>query len=52
MVNNIVPLSKTSPEKIEAIRAWGHERAVPAYEYPIGGEDPTQAKIGRRIPSI
>jgi len=27
---NIVPLSKTSPEKIEAIRNWGRERAVPA----------------------
>ena len=27
---NIVPLSKTSPEKIEEIRLWGRERAVPA----------------------
>lgn len=27
---NIVPLSKTSPERIDAIRAWGRERAVPA----------------------
>ncbi|MBI4649143.1 MAG: ATPase, partial [Bacteroidia bacterium] len=27
---NIVPLSKTSPEKIESIRIWGRERAVPA----------------------
>jgi SpoVK/Ycf46/Vps4 family AAA+-type ATPase len=27
---NIVPLSKTAPEKIDAIRAWGRERAVPA----------------------
>jgi hypothetical protein len=27
---NIVPLSKTAPEKIEAIRTWGRERAVPA----------------------
>ncbi|MBN9298450.1 MAG: AAA family ATPase [Filimonas sp.] len=27
---NIVPLSKTSPERIEAIRLWGRERAVPA----------------------
>ena len=27
---NVVPLSKTSPEQIEAIRAWGRERAVPA----------------------
>jgi len=28
--NNVVPLSKTAPEKIEAIRIWGRERAVPA----------------------
>lgn len=27
---NIVPLSKTSPERIEAIRNWGKERAIPA----------------------
>jgi AAA+ superfamily predicted ATPase len=27
---NVVPLSKTAPEKIEAIRNWGRERAVPA----------------------
>lgn len=27
---NIVPLSKTSPEQIEQICAWGRERAVPA----------------------
>jgi hypothetical protein len=27
---NIVPLSKTSPEKIESIRNWGKERALPA----------------------
>jgi ATP-dependent Zn protease len=27
---NIVPLSRVAPEKIEAIRNWGKERAVPA----------------------
>ena len=27
---NIVPLSKTAPEKIESIRTWGSERAVSA----------------------
>lgn len=27
---HIIPLSKTAPEKIEAIRTWGRERAVPA----------------------
>ena len=36
--NNVVPLSRTSPEKIEAIREWGQERAVPASGKPIGGE--------------
>lgn len=35
---NVVPLSKTSPEKIEAIRDWGRERAVPASNHPIGEE--------------
>lgn len=37
--NNVVPLSQTSPEKIEAIRTWGKERAVPASGKPIGGEE-------------
>lgn len=36
--NNVVPLSQTSPEKIEAIRNWGKERAVPASGKPIGEE--------------
>ena len=52
MVTNIVPLSKTSPEKIEEIRAWGRERAVPASGRPIGGADASQNKPGRRILSI
>lgn len=34
---NLVPLSKTSPEQIEDIRAWGRERAVPASGNAIGG---------------
>lgn len=37
--NNVVPLSQTAPEKIEAIRDWGKERAVPASGKPIGSED-------------
>jgi ATP-dependent 26S proteasome regulatory subunit len=32
---NLVPLSKTNPEKIEEIRAWGRDRAVPASGQPI-----------------
>ncbi|MHC5227981.1 AAA family ATPase [Enterococcus sp. LJL99] len=35
---NVVPLSQTSPEKIEAIREWGKTRAVPASGHPIGSE--------------
>lgn len=37
--NNVVPLSQTSPEKIEFIREWGKERAVPASNRPIGSQD-------------
>ena len=36
---NIVPLSRTSPEQIDSIRAWGRERAVPASGRTIS--DPT-----------
>lgn len=36
--DNVVPLSQTSPEKIESIREWGKERAVPVSGKPIGGE--------------
>ncbi len=37
---NVVPLSKTSPEQIEKIRDWGRERAVPASGKPIGNSLP------------
>lgn len=40
--NNVVPLSQTSPERIESIREWGKTRAVPASGKPIGGEGLTQ----------
>lgn len=36
---NVVPLSQTSPEKINQIRSWGKERAVPASGRPIGEEN-------------
>jgi SpoVK/Ycf46/Vps4 family AAA+-type ATPase len=39
---NVVPLSKTAPEQIESIRAWGRERAVPASGQPIGIATPQQ----------
>lgn len=42
--DNVVPLSQTSPEKIELIRDWGRERAVPASGRPIGSEELPQTK--------
>lgn len=36
---NVMPLSKTSPEKIAAIRDWGLKRAVPASGKPIGSQE-------------
>ena len=44
---NIVPLSQTSPEKIESIRDWGKERAVPASGKPIGEEELKKNSINR-----
>jgi len=44
--SNIVPLSKTAPEKIEAIRTWGRERAVPASGISWGAT--VEEKGGRR----
>ena len=45
---NVVPLSKTSPEQIEAIRAWGRERAVPASGQAIGGST-SGTKVRRSV---
>ena len=50
--NNVVPLSQTSPEKIESIREWGKERAVPASGKPIGGEELTQRKSGPKTRKV
>lgn len=50
--NNVVPLSQTSPEKIEAIRDWGKERAVPASGKPIGGEELLQKKTGLKTRKV
>lgn len=47
-LKNVVPLSKTSPEKIESIREWGRERAVPASGQPIGGNS-SNNKVSRRV---
>lgn len=50
--NNVVPLSQTSPEKIEAIRDWGKERAVPASGQPIGEEELAQKKSGPKTRKV
>lgn len=50
--NNVVPLSQTSPEKIEAIRDWGKERAVPASGKPIGSESLSQKKTGPKTRKV
>ncbi|MBW8383084.1 MAG: AAA family ATPase [Youngiibacter sp.] len=49
--NNVVPLSQTSPERIEAIRDWGRERAVPASGIPIGNEL-SQRKVGPKTRKV
>ncbi|HQJ39794.1 MAG TPA: AAA family ATPase, partial [Methanoregulaceae archaeon] len=41
--SNVVPLSKVSPEQIDAIRIWGRERAIPASGQPI----PSGPSLGR-----
>ena len=50
--NNVVPLSQTSPEKIEATRDWGKERAVPASGKPIGGGELAQKKSGPKTRKV
>ncbi len=49
--NNVVPLSRTSPEQIEAIQDWGRERAVPASGNPIGVR-PLQRTEGPRVREV
>lgn len=50
--NNVVPLSQTSPEKIEAIRDWGKERAVPASGKPIGSDKLAQKSAGPKLRKV
>lgn len=50
--NNVIPLSQTSPEKIESIRNWGKERAVPASGKPIGGEQLSQKRAGPKTRKV
>lgn len=44
---NVVPLSQTSPEKIDDIREWGKSRAVPASGRPIGAEKNDLNKVSK-----
>jgi len=46
--SNTVPLSKTNPEAVEAIRAWGRERAVPASGQAVSSEE-GQPKARRAV---
>lgn len=45
---NIVPLTKTNPERIEAIRAWGRDRAVPA-SGRLASAEPADGTKPRRV---
>ena len=47
-----MPLSQTSPEKIESIRAWGRERAVPASGKPIGEEKITMVEGAKKMRKV
>ncbi|GHJ48952.1 ATPase [Catellatospora sp. TT07R-123] len=45
---NTIPLSRTNPEQIDEIRAWGRDRAVPAGR-AAAGTGPGPASGGRRV---
>lgn len=47
--SNIVPLSKTNPEAIEGIKAWGRERAVPASGLSAASTDAVLSKSRRAV---
>jgi SpoVK/Ycf46/Vps4 family AAA+-type ATPase len=46
--SNTFPLSRTNPEQIEEIRAWGRERAIPAGR-SLGAVASGPAQAGRRV---
>lgn len=50
--NNVVPLSQTSPERIEYIRDWGRERAVPASGRPIGESGLSQKNVAPKLRKV
>jgi len=46
---NTIPLSKTNPEKIDAIRTWGAQRAIPASGKEIETISGEEKKQGRKV---
>ena len=46
---NTFPLSRTNPEQIEEIRAWGRDRAVPAGKPPVTADLTTGSARSRRV---
>jgi ATPase family associated with various cellular activities (AAA) len=46
---NIVPLSKTAPEQVDAIRAWGRDRAVPASGAQVAAAAPNGVRPRRSV---
>jgi ATPase family associated with various cellular activities (AAA) len=46
---NTVPFSKTNPEAIDSVRAWGRERAVPASGEAAGPMEPGQMRARRSV---
>lgn len=47
LFRNVMPFSRTNPEELASIRAWGRERAVPAGR--MGSVDAAAAAGGRRV---
>jgi len=45
---NVVPFSRTNPEEVAAIRAWGKDRALHAGRTPAGARKPVGV-VGRRV---
>jgi hypothetical protein len=46
---NTFPLSRTNPEQVEEIRAWGRDRAVPAGRPPVTADLANGSGHSRRV---
>ena len=49
VIGNVMPFSRTNPEEVESIRAWGRERAMPAGRPWSPGPTDSGHGPGRRI---